>query len=1131
MARNSPRRRGRSRSGSHRRQVAVVGCGDCDTLWLVKRLRATESVECPSCGRKHQSANLKPLAQADTISKARELRARILAERAGELDRYRESGTFAEQDQDIDLRPWGSDQLADQVDAKPIGSDRFAEFVEDRPTESERFAEFVEDRPTESDRFSILAEHHFDTHHLPAASWSGRDAPEVDTPEPPENAGISVLNPGQQPVSDVVSGVGPRYSEWLPDLLEALLPAAAGTVDRLARAEDETPTSLLGSDVGSADVQDDERPPLTGFEERFGVIGAGGRWTPSLVTWMDRWWSADVAESERTAYEKTMDVLTGTGTGQAPEDMGLDAMERTYVRLLSHAADAPTVRVVLDGPSWTDLEDRRTGERALDVLTTLGEVADLRLQMSPRLVDDLRRRFPDWCDEHLSDGRDGSRRPTRTSDAESEYLTLRQWGAQTGRVRLLSWLPADDSRTVKAVKDAATADILPFSPNSVDAYVSDLESEGFVDVEVRTAESNVVTTTDSGRAAQGLITDDCGISDPNQMALDSESYRPPSDSRKESVTRRTDTGGAPSGLSAEEWMAATGTAEDAPSPVRWLDGDGCDLDAWTMHRRLKAGKAVEGVTCVDEDLAEFDDGRVVYLSAFEDHVQVIPQWGNAGPTMIRIAKALSSRLMWDRVLDEETVGRDLGNLVGMGGLTKDDLADALQRGLQIPLKKENLDYESLRSKLMYKGGALLKKIDLLKEGDESEVSKLYRDTLGLFTCMTTILHHVGVDTTVHTRVPDVEMLKADENRYRGFLNFFRHIVPKQTVYGVHSAWRHVGETREEKLKFRLPVEVDPQEASAEMTCSFVVSGPGANELAPDLRATLQDVEVREAVRDGAEETMHLSIPVVDGSSFSSIRDVVEDIACWKGYSPRDEELRRATRVFMGVLGREKWSASPYAVAEAMLGLAKAFSPEFTVGDVHGALATLPAERLFPNATKSVRTMVKMMLVSSEPVAPKALKEATSESTYERQTADLEAIDLIERGADGGHGWTISLEPWWARSSSADRPDRHVETDAEGGDGGLRQRSRPTEMLYEIALAMDGEMHLDSVWYGGEGGVRGVDKIAESLPKLAPWIPWVVALVEDVPDERESESAPTVVIGRPPAAATPGQSSLTSATAN
>jgi hypothetical protein len=51
-----------------------------------------------------------------------------------------------------------------------------------------------------------------------------------------------------------------------------------------------------------------------------------------------------------------------------------------------------------------------------------------------------------------------------------------------------------------------------------------------------------------------------------------------------------------------------------------------------------------------------------------------------------------------------------------------------------------------------------------------------------------------------------------------FTQFFAKTAPKQATSVVHSAWRQVGETREEKLRFRLPMEIQ-EEATADLTAS------------------------------------------------------------------------------------------------------------------------------------------------------------------------------------------------------------------------------------------------------------------------------------------------------------------------
>lgn len=64
---------------------AVVGCGNCDALWVVEWDDA-ETAECPRCGRRHRRANLRPLARTPDADAARDARTALLAERQGHAD-------------------------------------------------------------------------------------------------------------------------------------------------------------------------------------------------------------------------------------------------------------------------------------------------------------------------------------------------------------------------------------------------------------------------------------------------------------------------------------------------------------------------------------------------------------------------------------------------------------------------------------------------------------------------------------------------------------------------------------------------------------------------------------------------------------------------------------------------------------------------------------------------------------------------------------------------------------------------------------------------------------------------------------------------------------------------------------
>jgi hypothetical protein len=59
---------------------AVVGCSDCEALWIVEG--RPDTTQCPRCRRRHQFDRLKTFAETDGENEARDARAAMLAERS-----------------------------------------------------------------------------------------------------------------------------------------------------------------------------------------------------------------------------------------------------------------------------------------------------------------------------------------------------------------------------------------------------------------------------------------------------------------------------------------------------------------------------------------------------------------------------------------------------------------------------------------------------------------------------------------------------------------------------------------------------------------------------------------------------------------------------------------------------------------------------------------------------------------------------------------------------------------------------------------------------------------------------------------------------------------------------------------
>jgi len=160
-----------------------------------------------------------------------------------------------------------------------------------------------------------------------------------------------------------------------------------------------------------------------------------------------------------------------------------------------------------------------------------------------------------------------------------------------------------------------------------------------------------------------------------------------------------------------------------------------------------------------------------------------------------------------------------------------------------------------------------------------------RDLHGLIASATQLYYSAGVDVTINIRVPDTGMLISDEQRLNDFLDFARYTVPKQSVYGIHSGYRMLLEDRPDKLKRRLPYDVDETDPTMHLTASWVLSGPTITDLHDDIERAIDQeaAELREAVANGRESAPVMEIPVQLGTSYSAIRDLVEEYASAKNY--------------------------------------------------------------------------------------------------------------------------------------------------------------------------------------------------------------------------------------------------------
>ena len=233
----------------------------------------------------------------------------------------------------------------------------------------------------------------------------------------------------------------------------------------------------------------------------------------------------------------------------------------------------------------------------------------------------------------------------------------------------------------------------------------------------------------------------------------------------------------PEGVAATAWMAETGPAATT-GYVQELDGAGCRWSERALHKRLLAGRRVEGVTCVDEPIERFEDGRVSYVSCFDEHAQAVVEWGGPLVTLVRITNALLSERMWETVLTPSALG---ANLETVYEGTFEESETILRFGAQLGwFSEDEATYESLRERYESVRRRLLSRISTIR-GDRTtdRWRECCRDVHGLLATTTQLYRAIGVELTLHVRVPDTAQLRRNGRRYREFLRFFRTYRPQE----------------------------------------------------------------------------------------------------------------------------------------------------------------------------------------------------------------------------------------------------------------------------------------------------------------------------------------------------------------
>ncbi|MDL0132112.1 plasmid replication protein RepH, partial [Halobacterium salinarum] len=352
---------------------------------------------------------------------------------------------------------------------------------------------------------------------------------------PNQQQGIRKIVPGGNlsTAGLTITEVTPRVTEWIPDLLEELLPQSIQSVRKVIHQEDPEVLTHARYNTVLRRLQEE----TLGFDHQkteswSDAEAEAVEYANSLVEIAVKYYDVDeddldeLSEYHQQRYKSLKETLTTISTGRGPLNAGLEALSKGPVRLHDEFDDAPQpITLVLDGESWSKLDDRGTGVRALAAIAVLGSTFDVRLVISPALDSAIERRYPDWYDAHLrltdtretpsveSSGGDGHPSAERLEEAWEAIQNLPE---ESGRLRLLGNLPIEGSRDYRDLKQDDEIDV---EAGTVGRYILDLEELGLVDID-RRGQYNSASLTGLGQVAvEQYVTTDYRVIHPTQSTL------------------------------------------------------------------------------------------------------------------------------------------------------------------------------------------------------------------------------------------------------------------------------------------------------------------------------------------------------------------------------------------------------------------------------------------------------------------------------------------------------------------------------------------------------------------------------------------------------------------------------------
>lgn len=856
------------------------------------------------------------------------------------------------------------------------------------------------------------------------------------------------------PAADYTHSIPPQVSDWLPALLEQLLPRT---------------TRLVREQILQFEPQALQSGRLPGYftreilRQRDGVRAQGGLYADTIAEYALREPDSDMSQQLRERWHQQLTSIGQRGGHSWLSSDWVYDLVAGPVAIHEQTSTPARIRIELTD-AWLDIR-RATAARSLTALGALAEAFAIDVVVPSQAHHEaICERFasrpitPDAC-TGTRESPLGGDHSTRGDTAEA-HTTARSWAAQatddTGPVRILH-VVGHAPEQMLAVDTLAADETVACARDSVYAYVRSLDAAGLVSyhADARHDIASTVTLTEAGERACEYIDASGGfrVRDPVQTQLGDECIH--THNAKGSAVGSA-VGGTGQSQSVEAWLAQMPDLEATGRWTRWLEGPE-GMEPGAVHRRqtapLATGADVALANVPIEDWAAHPEGdaRGSYVSFEEGELLTVVQYAlDPLLTLARLAASVTAPQVLRRCFTTEAAGETFEALFedhdrALGELDRDTTArEQLVGGLQLGWLSDDEEtitdlcdrWRTVRSSLVEEAARLSGRPGA--RGDMEARQECFTRLHGLVSSVTSLLYAAGIDHVVNLRVPQTKTLQSDALYRRDFLDFCRYTIPKQAVTSSTTGWHNwfrqavdpeaVG-WDSDTLRSRLPLG---EEQDTSLTTKWVLTGPDITELQDRLcgrlrreRARLQTTQVVPPVSVAIEDMSH-------PAAHQALIEAKVETPAVPAAETRAEALATVTQVCERLFARDDGRWSPHLVAAVVD--AATSTGRLTETRLCRAAATVPPTRLLPTEPASVGHLFTACVEDPSGRSDLCARLGIHPNTYDRAVGRLQALGLVDRKlVDGYPRWQTTLGRWWTPSQASEseckpvRPTEEVVT--------------------------------------------------------------------------------------------------------